>query len=412
VTVLAEPTAIVATAGPPTDPMALAANRTGLGSTRVDVGDRSRGRQPVDASAADPPWRDPLADDPDQAERRAPAGSGMVDGECPADSEPLRLGDPDRVDGYRLLSRLGSGGMADVFYAVAPSGRPVALKVLRAAVGAPQACQREFQLADAVDVGCTAPALSYGVSTVGAYLVTAYLPGYRCGTTLACGPMPVRQLWAFGSALAGVLAAVHARGVVHCDVKPANLLVRGEDVRLIDFGIARYVGEWCGHDGMVQCSRGWAAPEQLRDAPATAAVDVFAWGCVLAYLAGGVHPFASRDDQEWILRVQSAEPDLFGVPAELAGVIRAALARDPRQRPDAAELARICAAHGDPRPHPVRQRVVAGCYRIARRVGLWRRPGPTGPTGPTLGTPKTPNGRGSSFAATATSFGPAVPIQR
>jgi hypothetical protein len=124
VTVLAEPTAIVATAGPPTDPMALAANRTGLGSTRVDVGDRSRGRQPVDASAAaDPPWRDDLlADDPDQAERRALAGSGMVDGECPADSEPLRLGDPDWVDGYRLLSRLGSGGMADVFYAVAPSG--------------------------------------------------------------------------------------------------------------------------------------------------------------------------------------------------------------------------------------------------------------------------------------------------
>jgi serine/threonine protein kinase len=195
--------------------------------------------------------------------------------------------------------------------------------------------------------------------------------------TLAGTPMPVSQLWAFGSALARVLAAVHARGVVHCDVKPANLLVRGDEVRLIDFGIARYMGERFGDDGTVQCSRGWAAPEQLRSAPATAAVDVFAWGCALAYLAGGVHPFAGRDETEWMLRVQSAEPDLFGVPAELAGVIRAALVRDPRQRPSAAELAAICRAHGEAGPRPARRPVIARCWRAARCVGRWWGPRPT-----------------------------------
>jgi serine/threonine protein kinase len=234
--------------------------------------------------------------------------------------------------------------MADVFYAVAPTGRPVAVKVLRAAAGGLEECRREYRLACAVDADCTASALGHGVSPVGAYLVTAYLPGYRCGRTLLGRPMPVGQLWRFGAALGRVLAAIHARGIVHCDVKPSNLLVRGSDVRVIDFGIARQVGERCGDDAMVQCSRGWAAPEQLRTGPAAPAVDVFAWGCVLAHLASGAHPFASQSAKEWVLRVLSAEPDLSGLPLDLAAVVRATLARDPQDRPSAAELTTICRA--------------------------------------------------------------------
>jgi len=236
--------------------------------------------------------------------------------------------------------------MADVFYAEAPTGRPVAVKILRPAGGGLAACLREFRLASAMDADCTAPALGHGHSPAGAYLVTAYLPGYRRGTTLEGGSPLAGRLWTLGSALARVLTAVHARGIVHCDVKPSNLLVRGHDVRLIDFGIARYVGQRCGGDGVVECTRGWAAPEQLRAAPATPAVDVFAWGCLLAYLAGGVHPFASASHQEWILRVQSAEPDLSGVPAGLYEVIRSTLARNPLDRPSAPELATLCLARG------------------------------------------------------------------
>jgi serine/threonine protein kinase len=166
--------------------------------------------------------------------------------------------------------------------------------------------------------------------------------------------LPAWQLWTLGSALARALTAVHARGVVHCDVKPSNLLVRGHDIRLIDFGIARYTGEQSPGDGTVQCSRGFAAPEQLYAAAATPAVDVFAWGCLLAYLASGVHPFASRSEQEWILRVQSARPDLHGLPPGMDEVIRRTLARDPRNRPSAPQLAAICQAryHEPPRPQP------------------------------------------------------------
>jgi serine/threonine protein kinase len=260
------------------------------------------------------------------------------------DRGPLVASDPVEVDGYRLVHRLGRGGMADVYCALAPGGRPVALKVLRAGDRALQTCRREYELASAVDQHCTAPALGYGMSAAGPYLVMAHLPGYRCcASRLADRPTSTAQLWALGWALARTLAAVHARGIVHCDVKPSNLLVRGGDVRLIDFGIARYVGETTVADGVVECTRGWAAPEQLSADLATPAVDIFAWGCVLAHLATVVHPFGSRSDEEWILRIQLAEPDLSGVPAALQDVIRWTLARDPADRPTAHDLTTICA---------------------------------------------------------------------
>jgi serine/threonine protein kinase len=154
------------------------------------------------------------------------------------------------------------------------------------------------------------------------------------------GSTPVGPLWTLGSALARVLAAIHTKGIVHCDVKPSNLLVHGHDVRVIDFGSARYVGEPCADDGIVHCTRGWAAPEQLRAAPATPAIDVFAWGCLLAHLASGVHPFASRSEQEWILRIQAAEPDLFGLPPDLEDLIRWTLARNPGTGPTHMNLPR------------------------------------------------------------------------
>ena len=86
----------------------------------------------------------------------------------PVDTWPLRVRDPVSVDGYRLVSRLGAGGMADVFYALAPTGGPVAVRLLRAADGAAEACRREYWLASTVDPDCAAPALGHGVSAAGA----------------------------------------------------------------------------------------------------------------------------------------------------------------------------------------------------------------------------------------------------
>lgn len=355
--VLAAPTTVASPTGPAT-PVIQPRHR----QTTADTGSLPGLGQPADAhssalTAVKEPRRrrvDRPVKHPEPAERRVAAAASSRARHRPIDTRPLRRTDPVSVDGYRLLSRLGSGGMAQVYLAAAPTGGPVAVKVLRANAGAAEACRREYRLASAMDAECTARALAFGMSAAGAYLVTAHLPGYRCATTLAGEPIPTQQLLRFGSALARTLAAIHARGVVHCDVKPSNLLVRDDDVRIIDFGIARYVGEPSG-GGIVECSRGWAAPEQLWTSSATPAVDVFAWGCLLALLASGVHPFASHSEQEWILRLQSAQPDLFGLPSGLDDLIRAALARDPRDRPTARELTVICRDRDDEHPPPVGQ---------------------------------------------------------
>jgi serine/threonine protein kinase len=319
----------------------------------------SRRGQPFDAAATTGRPRQQLTH---------PSADGRVRAthpERPADAWPARATDPVCVNDYRLVSRLRAGGMGDVFYAVGPGGGPVAIKILRNTGGALELCRREHGMSSIVDADCTAPALGYGRSSAGAYLVTTYLPGYRCGSTLE-GRQTSGRLWTLGSALARVLAAVHARGVVHCDVKPSNLLVRGNDVRVIDFGIAPFVGERCGDDGLVRCSRGWAAPEQLRAASATPAIDVFAWGCLLTYLAGGVHPFFSRCEHEWILRVQSAEPNLGGLPSDLEEVIRRTLARDPRDRPTARELITICRSRTSLAPASVKVQLTGRRDRTER----------------------------------------------
>ena len=159
-------------------------------------------------------------------------------------------------------------------------GVPVVVKLFRSEARTLDVCRREFRLAYTVRADRTAAPLGYGVSATGAYLVTTYLPAYRSGSVLAGRRMPAPRLQAFGSALASTLAAINARSVVHCDIKPSNLLVDGDDVRVTNLGIARYIGQMGGHGGVAQCHPGWAEPEQLRSIEATSAVDVFAWACL------------------------------------------------------------------------------------------------------------------------------------
>ncbi len=263
---------------------------------------------------------------------------------------PLRPSDPDRIDGYVLAGRLGSGGTSDVYLAHSPDHGDVALKVMRAEVPeAATAVRTEFELMRRAGGRHVVPALGYGQAAGAAYLAMAYLPRYRPATGLRSG-VDTPALWrlAYGSARA--IAAVHATDVIHCDVKPGNLLTHRGDVRLIDFGIARDAyAQPDSDDPTVRCSRGWAAPEQLSKGTLTPAVDVFAWGCLVAYLAGGVHPFASATLLEWVMRVRSTEPDICRVPAGLEPLVRAALARDPAARPTAWELAAACRGEASPR---------------------------------------------------------------
>jgi len=261
--------------------------------------------------------------------------------------EPLLADDPARIGDYTVHARLGRGGEGRVYLASAAHTGPVALKLRTPVRDAAHLDYRdEFALARRLPAGVTARPIEHGVTDAGPYLVTEMLAGFT-----PVGPIrSARGLWHLAAATADALAATHAAGVIHCDVKPANVLVRGGDLRLVDFGIARDVDRQPTGDRIVHCSRGWGAPEQLRTGALTPAVDTFSWGCLVAYAATGASPFVSRTEEEWIVRVRMTAPDLDGLPHRLVPLVRVALDRDPAVRPSPAELAEECRRRSRPRP--------------------------------------------------------------
>jgi serine/threonine protein kinase len=255
----------------------------------------------------------------------------------------LGTADPYAVGPYTIVGRLGSGGESRVYLGRSARTGFVAVKVIRSRTDdRDPTCGTEFGYLSRVDPRYVAPAIAYGHSAAGPYLVTAYLPDVMPMGSLPAGRISDRHLWRIAAGTSRAIAAVHAVGLIHCDVKPANVMVSLSDVRLIDFGIARDVDDQPHEAHRVYCSRGWAAPEQLSAGPLGPTVDVFGWGCLIAYLAGGQAPFAADSEAEWVLRVRSSEPDLDGLPLGLDTLVRAALSRDPRRRPSATDIAEVC----------------------------------------------------------------------
>ncbi|MFD0660411.1 protein kinase domain-containing protein [Thermocatellispora tengchongensis] len=153
---------------------------------------------------------------------------------------------------------------------------------------------------------------------------------------------------------------MHAAGLVHRDLKPANVLLSPQGPRVIDFGIARDVDTVTAHTqaGQVMGSPGWVAPERLTGGPALPASDIFAWGCLVAYAATGCHPFGSGEADVVTRRILVEPPRLTGVPTLLAPAVQAALAKNPAERPEAAELlGALLAAGGVGAPWDLREAV-------------------------------------------------------
>ncbi|MFI8003675.1 serine/threonine-protein kinase [Streptomyces sp. NPDC086010] len=270
--------------------------------------------------------------------------------------EKLGPGDPQRIGTYRLLGRLGSGGMGQVFLARSDRGRTVAIKLVRPELAAQQHFRDRFraevQAARRVGGTWTAPVLDAGVDAAVPWLATGYVAGPslhrivsgRPGTAVsdsgAYGPLPERSVRALGAGLACALQDIHAAGLIHRDLKPSNVLMTIDGPRVIDFGIARAL-ETTGEGGLTRTgsmigSPGFMAPEQVRGERLTTACDVFCLGSVLAYAATGRLPFGSSDDgaaHALMFRIAQEDPDLAGVPEDLLGLIRECLAKDPSDRP-------------------------------------------------------------------------------
>jgi serine/threonine protein kinase len=257
----------------------------------------------------------------------------------------LAADDPRVIGEYRLQAQLGSGGMGRVYLGLSPAGRAVAIKVVNPDLAGNEEFLHRFAqevaAARAVSGIYTAPVVASGLNERPPWLATAFVPGPSLDQVVSeNGPLPEPALWPLLAGLTEALAAIHAGGVVHRDLKPPNVLLATDGPRVIDFGISRATdGTVLTAAGVVFGTPGYMSPEQAEGKPAGPASDVFALGCVIAYAATGAGPFGTGTAAAVLYRVVHADPALDRVPPALRGIISGCLAKDPAARPTPAAVA-------------------------------------------------------------------------
>ncbi|WP_328477141.1 protein kinase [Actinoplanes sp. NBC_00393] len=261
---------------------------------------------------------------------------------------PLRPGDPHQIGTYRLLGRLGEGGMGSVFLGQSETGRRVAVKIVRPELaGDPEFRARfrsEVRRARQVPPFCTAEVLDADADHDTPYLVAELVEGPSLAEVVQeRGPLAGGSLHSLAIGVATALVAIHDAGVVHRDLKPANVLFALAAPKVIDFGIAKGLGAADQHTepGQVFGTIAYMGPERFDDATSRTvgpATDIFAWGAVITFAATGHTPFTAEEMIGTAAGLALPEPDLAGLPYPLRDLVELTLRPDPATRPTAHEL--------------------------------------------------------------------------
>ncbi|WP_269799852.1 WD40 repeat domain-containing serine/threonine protein kinase [Pseudofrankia saprophytica] len=243
------------------------------------------------------------------------------------------------------MRRLGAGGMGTVYLARNPDGHPVAVKVIH---HAPRGAAFRVRLAREVDYArrvprfYTAAILDADLDAEPPYLVTDYIPGPTLASAVRTdGRLSALEVLGLAVNVAAALTAIHGVGLIHRDLKPGNVILSPTGARVIDFGVSRAIDPELtlitdpGPIGTLP----FMAPEQVTGGEPTPALDVFAWGGLVIYAATGRYPFGRPHNVARLIQaIIRKAPDTAGIDPPLAALIHTAMAKDPGQRPTAAEL--------------------------------------------------------------------------
>src|SRR6202167_3284175 len=263
--------------------------------------------------------------------------------------EPLRGDDPRQIGRYKLVARLGAGGMGQVFLGFSPSGRPMAVKVVHRDLARDQAFLHRFRqevaAARKVSGAYTAPVVDAGYADL-PWLATTLVVGPSLADAVAQqGPLPEAAVWRLAAGLVEALAEVHSCGLVHRDLKPSNVLLAADGPRLIDFGISRALDGTAITGTSIIGTSAFMSPEQASGAPVGPASDVFSFGGTLTFAATGSGPFGDGNPVAMIYRVVHGEAVLAGLPGALPYLVSRCLAKRPEDRATLAELMEVITAN-------------------------------------------------------------------
>jgi eukaryotic-like serine/threonine-protein kinase len=249
------------------------------------------------------------------------------------------------ISRYRILERLGGGGAGVVYKAEDTKlERPVALKFLSAYRSGNEADKRRFLREARASSVLDHPNLCtvYEVDETGdgrLFIAMAFCQGETLKRKIENGPLPLPEIISIAIQMAAGLGAAHAKGIIHRDVKPANVIVSPEGrVKIVDFGIAKLEDQSrLTRDGTAVGTAGYMAPEQIRGQEIGPGTDVWGLGVVLYEMITGRTPFPGENDHEKIRGILSRDPEPLhmarpGVPLELELIVQQALTKDPAKR--------------------------------------------------------------------------------
>jgi serine/threonine protein kinase len=260
---------------------------------------------------------------------------------------PTKLGshDPTKVGPYTLLARLGQGGQGRVYLAADDDGNRVAVKVLKTdwddSGTLMRNLDRELVNARKVVQFVTATVLDFDVVGEPPYIVSEYIEGLTLAEHIReNGPLKGSELLQVAVQTLTALEAIHRAGIIHCDFKPANIILGRGGARVIDFGVAQALDS-THRVGRVAGTIPFMAPEQIANKRLTAAVDLFAWGSTMVFAATGQNAFPGGTPEVVAQRILMHAPQLDGTDEPLLTIIRACLKTSPADRPTAAQARRM-----------------------------------------------------------------------